>query len=407
MTVVVDRPTDEFLHLVRDALRNFYDAAYLETHPLAEHLLHHLVPADTRALALREILSEAIEALKPEAGIPFSRPEWWPYRILRRRYIEGAEVPSLCDELSLGRTAFYQYHRQGLDAVASILWRRYGERQGDRHEDVSAKENRLREELARAQAAATTAPLHLSRLFSGVAKVAQPLLDRAGLVISCCSEIPSAAIPGRLALLLRQALLALISEASDLAVQGSKLGLCANQEGDQLELVLSFQAARFPMAGLTKALEELQPLMELCQGDVQLERCVGNLWHARCRVPLVSARISVLIVDDDLEAIDLYRRYLAPRNYVIQVAATKSELEARLSSGLPDLILLDILMPGEDGWDVLRTLKARPDTRHIPVLVCSVLSQPRLALALGAAQVLQKPISPQMLLEAVDACLSS
>ncbi|NTU84855.1 MAG: response regulator, partial [Chloroflexales bacterium] len=58
----------------------------------------------------------------------------------------------------------------------------------------------------------------------------------------------------------------------------------------------------------------------------------------------------------------------------------------------PDVIILDILLPDDDGWAVLRQLKAEPRTRDIPVLVVSVVDEPEQARALGAAAMLVKPI---------------
>ncbi len=59
-----------------------------------------------------------------------------------------------------------------------------------------------------------------------------------------------------------------------------------------------------------------------------------------------------------------------------------------------------------DGWSILQRLKADPHTSDIPVVVCSVLPQPELALSLGAARVLQKPVSSAKLIETVQAVLA-
>jgi len=115
---------------------------------------------------------------------------------------------------------------------------------------------------------------------------------------------------------------------------------------------------------------------------------------------------TVLIIDDDLETIDLYRRYLSARQLVVQVARRGEELASLLAEATPDLILLDVLMPREDGWNILQRLKNTPETANLPVVICSVLSQPHLALALGAAAVLQKPIAQETLLETVQNLLA-
>src|SRR5207245_11462484 len=71
----------------------------------------------------------------------------------------------------------------------------------------------------------------------------------------------------------------------------------------------------------------------------------------------------------------------------------------------PRAILLDILLPDMDGWEVLRQLKADPDLRQIPVVVVTVVDERKLGFALGAADYLLKPIDKDALLRALDRCL--
>jgi CheY-like chemotaxis protein len=59
----------------------------------------------------------------------------------------------------------------------------------------------------------------------------------------------------------------------------------------------------------------------------------------------------------------------------------------------PIAVLVDLMMPGQDGWDLLRALSQRDDTRRLPVIVCSVLQQRELALALGATAYITKPVN--------------
>jgi CheY-like chemotaxis protein len=123
-------------------------------------------------------------------------------------------------------------------------------------------------------------------------------------------------------------------------------------------------------------------------------------------LPTAEAR-SVLIIDDDRDTIRLYRRWLQARDCVVRVARTPQQLETQLEQGIPDLVLLDVLMPQWDGWQVLQDFKARPETRGVPVVICSVISQPRLALSLGAAAVLRKPIDQAHLVESVEEHLAA
>jgi CheY-like chemotaxis protein len=110
---------------------------------------------------------------------------------------------------------------------------------------------------------------------------------------------------------------------------------------------------------------------------------------------------AILVVDDQEVAIHLFERYLhrVPLR-VVGVREPKLALaEARRLR--PRAIILDVMMPTQDGWEVLQTLQADPDTSHIPVIICSVWDVPELASAYGAAGFVKKPVNQQDLLEAL------
>jgi CheY-like chemotaxis protein len=84
------------------------------------------------------------------------------------------------------------------------------------------------------------------------------------------------------------------------------------------------------------------------------------------------------------------------------VSAYEADEGIRLAQNLgPSWIVLDIMLPHTDGWKMLQTLKSHPRTQAIPVLVCSVLDNPDLALSLGADVYLHKPPDRISFLEAL------
>jgi putative two-component system response regulator len=105
---------------------------------------------------------------------------------------------------------------------------------------------------------------------------------------------------------------------------------------------------------------------------------------------------SILIVDDTEQNISVLKSLLSP-NYTIR-AATNGELALKIANKLkPDLILLDIMMPGMDGYTVCKKLKANPDTVDIPVIFVSALSESvdeERGFEVGAVDYLTKPIVP-------------
>lgn len=117
----------------------------------------------------------------------------------------------------------------------------------------------------------------------------------------------------------------------------------------------------------------------------------------------------VLVVDDDPEARELTSRMLEREGLGLAVITADSGEEA-LELALkrqPDLVILDVMMPGLDGWQVLKSLRSQPETEHIPVLMQSMLHQQEIGKALGADDYLTKPVDRRHLAMAVQKLLPS
>ncbi|WP_187775745.1 response regulator [Luteimonas suaedae] len=115
-----------------------------------------------------------------------------------------------------------------------------------------------------------------------------------------------------------------------------------------------------------------------------------------------AAARTVLVIDDDDAGRELVGRMLV-RHGLRVASATNGTDGIRLARTLqPSLILLDVLMPGEDGWSVLAQLKADPQLAQIPVIMISVTEQRTLGFAVGAADYLVKPVEQESLVLAVE-----
>lgn len=100
----------------------------------------------------------------------------------------------------------------------------------------------------------------------------------------------------------------------------------------------------------------------------------------------------VLVVDDQVHVLEMIRMELADGGYRVHVAASGAEGLAKAKQLLPDVIVLDIIMPGVDGWQVLRGLRRDPTTSSIPVVISSILGDQPVGVDLGVAW-LNKPFS--------------
>jgi len=109
----------------------------------------------------------------------------------------------------------------------------------------------------------------------------------------------------------------------------------------------------------------------------------------------------VLVVEDDTRVASMIVGHLESGGYRVELARSAEE-GLHLASHLhPSVIVLDIILPGIDGWDMLMRLKEHEDTRQLPVVIVSVTDERRRGFALGASQVLTKPVDPDELISAV------
>jgi CheY-like chemotaxis protein len=110
----------------------------------------------------------------------------------------------------------------------------------------------------------------------------------------------------------------------------------------------------------------------------------------------------VLCVDDDEGVITLFRRYLSKQGYRVVSLVDSTAVLEQARELQPFAITLDVMMPQKDGWQVIQELKADPETREIPVVICSIVSEKEYGLSLGASDYLVKPILEDDLVAALE-----
>jgi signal transduction histidine kinase len=109
----------------------------------------------------------------------------------------------------------------------------------------------------------------------------------------------------------------------------------------------------------------------------------------------------ILIIEDDEDMVNLLTEAVTKADYRVRSVNSGAE-GLRLAREIdPAAILLDVMMPGMDGWKVLQALKSKPETATIPVVVCSIVDNRPLGYRLGASNYLIKPIDPQGLISAL------
>jgi CheY-like chemotaxis protein len=205
--------------------------------------------------------------------------------------------------------------------------------------------------------------------------------------------------------LLRQMLLGMLSYLVERA-EAATVRLDAAVEGAALRLALRVvpEAAAGPSSP-EAAQERILTLRDLASvSGARVEPLATQTAIVGFDVWLPTGRPrTVLIVDDNEDVLALFQRYLGMHQYHAISVRSSGEALALARQVQPHAITLDLMMPGQDGWDTLQTLLNQPETRHIPVIVCSVLKEKELALSLGAVAFLAKPVTEQALLAVLQA----
>ncbi len=406
-------PTAEFIRQVRSALAHLYDHAHLQNHPLVA-LLELDVDDDkmTRAQNLRNLLLEAIEMLRAEGQGQTEAGR--AYTILTYRYVDGLSMPEVIDKLVLSRRQVYREHRKGVEAVASLLWNKSrhapAEKSaspesgpaGDPEPPALTRLEMAQAEIDRLQKTVQLESLDAHQALSQTMTMLKPLIEQTPIRIDIASPPPWPPVVAD-RVMLRQVLLNLLSYAlerlrSNLVVrtveekQGLRLEFCEQPQTGKASSLSPAAAPKRSGVGLTVA----RALAETQDGRLEVFDEAAE-WRAHLVLP-TSRQALILAIDDNEDIVALLKRYLG--GYAISVVGVSDGREAlQLAAELqPQLITLDVMMPNQDGWEVLQWLKSSPDVGHIPMVVCSILNEPQLAQAMGASDYLTKPVDQTELL---------
>jgi chemotaxis family two-component system response regulator PixH len=109
---------------------------------------------------------------------------------------------------------------------------------------------------------------------------------------------------------------------------------------------------------------------------------------------------TVLIVEDGLTDMEILKLYLQQAGYSVIGATSSEEAQDKIDISKPDVIFLDVILPGKSGFEICRDLKNNPDTSQIPVVFCSTKNSDVDKIwgnMLGAEAYLSKPINQQEL----------
>jgi len=396
---------DEFLQQVKSALHHLYDYSYLESHPLAVRLWPRAgSECPSRAQRLHRLLLESIEELHPPAVSPKDTSRTRSYFVLVYRYVEEWSLPDITRELGCSRRQFFREQQKAIAMLAALL----GEKLPQPESGQAETKDLLAAEAGRVLTECEA--VEPSEVVEGVLQVIASLSDQHDVVVKCELDRRLPPIQGNRTVLRQVFLNALSTLIVQPGVRRVHLTMRYKRHRVVTKLTATPCDAVDPSSATPeRAAPDSDPIRRLVE-------MVGGQWEGtdvgpegrafRFSFPTGSNRI-VLVVEDNEAIIRAFHRYLVGTDYQV-VGATSGTEALRLAREMDlALITLDVMMPTQDGWEILQALKDDPVTQRFPVVICSVLEDPALALSLGAAAYLSKPVTQADLLTTLDSLLAA
>ncbi len=383
---------ESFIKQVKGVLEHLYDFPYLQRHPLAQTGRTDLESGETPSQQLRRRMVAAIETLNPGPAIPFRAPHARVYNLLLMRYVEGMTVQEAAHELGVSRRQAHRDLRRGEESIASLLWSKLPAKEVQT-KPSAAQLSSVQAEIDRLEI--HPRPTNLNKLLQGAQEAVNWLASQRSVTLVSKTPAEPLIIPTD-PVLARQVLTNTLSQAVSQAQAGEL----------QVLLTVGEETASFDLHFVPETAAQEKESNPVIQ---QLAERLGwklswtkNPLGGRVVSLQMSTRFpTVLVIDDNEGLVELLSDYLT--GHACRVAsATDGQAGLQLAKKLlPDTIVLDVMMPEMDGWEILQRLRANPQTADIPVIVCSVINNPELAYSLQASLFLTKPVSRDTILDAL------
>jgi CheY-like chemotaxis protein len=394
----------QFRNSVKEILNHISDPAHLENSNLLSILLTSEETGHPSHLqTLRARIREGINVLQPPEDTPPNASEWRCYRILTLRYLQLKEWHTIEEELGLSQRQVQRDLKKGFDALVTILWDRYIKRSTEKpvnDEFSPATTEKSDHELIEDELKNWEICFDLYNLRHIIDQARQ--LCESLLRTSLQDRINYIDVDPNLAIkvdqiLTRQGFYKLLTMVGH-DPEAIQLNLQARHISDHfVELTFRFTHS----VELETKNMDLARLFFTIQGVNQTFESKSDETVVSVILPL-GAQNCCLVIDDVESVRRLIERMLG--SYAIQVFGADNFQDALELAQLmkPAFILLDILMPRMDGWQMIKSLKNNPATKDIPIIISSVLFEPELSKAEGAVAYIRKPINRLELIETLQ-----
>ncbi len=343
---------------------------------------------------------DAVEMLRPPEGTPSGDAAWRPYRILEGRHIAGMSRQEMEADLALSKSQFYREYDRALESLCSVLCDRWQLSLDDGQAIVPTTPTAPAGALGEIGQLVEDEPLDvlsLTAVLGGAVALLSHAAHARGVEMWIDPVDDPCWVTSRPGILRQGLLTSLWSLVQSLSEGGVRIAV----HHDDRRVIVDAEARSAAAVAAPDDLETAQALLAAAGGSVE-PRPWARPHGLRLAFAAARDRRQVLLVDNNHELADLFERHLEGQQWSLTHAASVAEATALCRQHAFDCILLDVLMPGEDGWHLMSWLKQASDTSAIPVVICSVLDQPDLAISLGATGYLRKPVTQEQLRAALQ-----
>ena len=379
---------EDFEEQIRDLLVNLYDYLKLIDNPVAQRLAADS-PGSDRAQTARQMVLAAIDDMKSETSAQLASRQNRLYNILLLRYVEEQPTNEILGQLALSERQYYREHQRAIQTISRIVW--------DRHYSDAVPEPEapptLIQELDHLQLAARNKAFDPAEVILSAMQAIQVIAEQKGLSLRLEEARDEIALHVALPVF-RQFFILILNRLIQSTRGGGKIEVALRSRAS--EPIIEVNSDKL-MTSYQAFLEDLQTdaafreLKKRLNADLRASGDDKSLAGIILRFDQEIHKI--LIVDDNPDTISLFKRYLANAPYQLLSAQDEKDAIAIARQTPLACIILDIMLPEKDGWQILQTCKSHPMTERIPVLICSVLEMKDLAASLGADGYIKKPPS--------------
>jgi CheY-like chemotaxis protein len=402
---------ETFVRQVHRALHHLYDPVELRLSPLAASL--GITRGDVPA-ALRKILLDGIAALRPGPRVPLESNTWRVYQVLCYRFEEQSAQEDVAAQMAISPRQVRRLEYTAIRALASQLASQFalslpaGEELGDKELLEEAQDEVVLAdqagELKWLRKSYSPESADLYHLVETTLKTGESMLAMSGGAVRV--DLPPGLPPALgQATTLRQILLNLILAGLETCPQAN-LQVSAGVQDEMVWIELAMagspQTASSALAQDSEYLTLARHLASLSGGVVDLLASGGaQPFCVRLSMHIANPP-AVLFVDDNQDSLRLFELSLVGTRYAFVSTRDPNQALTLAEEYRVRAIILDIMLPDVDGWELLGRIRAHPQLGGIPVVISTILPHEQLALSLGAAAFLRKPVGREVLLETLD-----